>query len=203
MQIASIGSSEGVGPEMGDGRARIRNAQLEAMAIKNTGMAVTIDIGAVKEHPVNKYDVGLRIARWAMRNQYGVNDMVPSGSIYKLENGLMLGVKEGYEPVKPNPGASDALGIGDERLSAALCIAFSRQNISAHRARASWMRPRSLMSLPRILTADDLVLVPGLGEQLQDGIGAVDRRNRPSRPGSHLCRIVLEGRLGDLQSLIV
>ena len=120
VQIASIGSSEGVGPEMGDGRARIRNAQFEAMKIKNTGMAVTIDIGAVKEHPVNKYDVGLRLSRWAMRNQYGAAGLVPSGPIYKshkiegsairvsfdhAENGLMLGIKEGYEPVKPTPGA--------------------------------------------------------------------------------------------------
>jgi sialate O-acetylesterase len=120
VQIASIGSSEGVGPEMGDGRARIRNAQLEAMKIANTGMALTIDIGSVKEHPRNKYDVGLRLSRWAMRNQYGASDLVPSGPIYKshvvegssirvrfdyAESGLMLGVKEGYEPVKPIPGA--------------------------------------------------------------------------------------------------
>ena len=79
VQIASIGSSEGISPEMGDGRARIRNAQLEAMKISNTGMAVTIDIGAVKEHPVNKYDVGLRLARWALRNEYGKKELVPSG----------------------------------------------------------------------------------------------------------------------------
>jgi len=106
--------------ETGDGRAKIRNAQLEAMKIKNTGMAVTIDIGSVREHPVNKYDVGLRLSRWAMRHQYGAADLVPSGPIYKshkvegsairvsfdhAENGLMLGIKEGYEPVKPTPGA--------------------------------------------------------------------------------------------------
>lgn len=34
----------------GDGRAEIRNAQLEALSIPNTVMAVTIDIGAKKEH---------------------------------------------------------------------------------------------------------------------------------------------------------
>jgi len=120
VQIASISNSEGVGPEMGDGRAKIRNAQLEAMKIKNTGMAVTIDIGSVREHPVNKYDVGLRLSRWAMRHLYGAANLVPSGPIYKshkvegsairvrfnyAENGLMLGIKEGYEPVKPTPGA--------------------------------------------------------------------------------------------------
>jgi len=120
VQIASIGSSEGVAPEMGDGRAKIRNAQLEAMKIENTGMAVTIDIGAVKEHPRNKYDVGLRLSRWALRNQYGKKELVPSGPIYKAhkvegesirvmfdyaENGLMLAKKEGYDPAEPTPGA--------------------------------------------------------------------------------------------------
>jgi sialate O-acetylesterase len=120
VQIASIGSSENVGPEMGDGRAKIRNAQLEAMTLKNTGMAVTIDIGAVREHPVNKYDVGLRLARWAMHHQYGQKDLVPSGPIYRrhkiegntirvsfdyADNGLMLAHKEGYEPATPTPHA--------------------------------------------------------------------------------------------------
>lgn len=121
VQIASIGDSEGVGPEMGDGRARVRNAQLQAMSLPNTGMAVTIDIGSRKEHPRNKYDVGLRLARWAMHHQYGKDSLVPSGPIYTrhqvegskirvffdyADNGLMLARKEGYEPAKATPGAA-------------------------------------------------------------------------------------------------
>ena len=120
VQIASIGQSADDKPEMGDGRAKIRNAQLEALKINNTGMAVTIDIGAVKEHPVNKYDVGLRLARWARHYQYGEKELVPSGPIYKSHKiegakirvsfnytgaGLMLANKKGYEPAKPTPGA--------------------------------------------------------------------------------------------------
>jgi sialate O-acetylesterase len=120
VQIASISESPADKPEMGDGRAKIRNAQLEAMTLKNTGMAVTIDIGAVREHPVNKYDVGLRLARWAMHRQYGEKDLVPSGPIYKrhkiegrairvsfdyADNGLMLAHKKGYDLAKPTPGA--------------------------------------------------------------------------------------------------
>lgn len=120
VQISSIGKSPEDQPAGGDGRAEIRNAQLQTLDMKNTGMAVTIDIGAEKEHPINKYDVGLRLARWALHNDYGQKDLVPSGPLYKshkiegntirvsfdhAQNGLMLAKKEGYEPPVPTPGA--------------------------------------------------------------------------------------------------
>ncbi len=120
VQIASIGSSPKDKPAGGDGRARIRNAQLEAMTIKNTGMVVAIDVGAVREHPLNKYDVGIRLSRWALHRDYGQKKLVPSGPIYKscriegtvirisfdyAGNGLMLASKASYVPVKPTPGA--------------------------------------------------------------------------------------------------
>ena len=120
VQIASIGKSSADNPACGDGRAKIRNAQLEALTLKNTGMAVTIDIGSVHEHPMNKYDVGIRLARWALHNEYGQADLVPSGPIYKsckveggairvqfeyAQNGLMLASKDGYLPPKPTPDA--------------------------------------------------------------------------------------------------
>ncbi len=49
----------------------------------NTGMAVTVDIGDVKDiHPKNKQDVGRRLALWALAKSYGQN-LVYSGPIYK------------------------------------------------------------------------------------------------------------------------
>ncbi|PXA03942.1 hypothetical protein DDZ13_09905 [Coraliomargarita sinensis] len=121
VQLASMGETKTDNPGMGDGRAAIRNAQLEALTtIPNTGLAVTIDIGEKREHPRNKYDVGLRLAAWALHHTYGKQEVVPSGPIYKsheiegrvvrvkfdyAESGLMIARKEGYEPPVPTPDA--------------------------------------------------------------------------------------------------
>jgi sialate O-acetylesterase len=41
--------------------------------LPHTGEAVIIDIGEGKDiHPKNKVDVGRRLARWALANEYGV-----------------------------------------------------------------------------------------------------------------------------------
>ena len=41
--------------------------------LPNTGEAVIIDIGEGKDiHPMNKVDVGRRLARWALAKDYGV-----------------------------------------------------------------------------------------------------------------------------------
>ena len=56
-------------PAGGNGWAKLREAQTKALSIPNTGMAVIIDTVPLAQagniHPVNKYDVGLRLARWA------------------------------------------------------------------------------------------------------------------------------------------
>ncbi|MFN7706580.1 MAG: sialate O-acetylesterase, partial [bacterium] len=53
--------------------AELREAQTMAMdTVPNSGQAVIIDIGEGKDiHPMNKEDVGRRLARWALANQYG------------------------------------------------------------------------------------------------------------------------------------
>lgn len=52
--------------------------------VKNTGMAVTIDIGDPNNiHPTNKADVGKRLARWALKNDYGKKEIITSGPLYK------------------------------------------------------------------------------------------------------------------------
>jgi len=103
-------------PAGGDGWAKIREAQLKALAIPNTGVIVTIDVGDPKDiHPKNKFDVGERLARWAVAKDYGKKDLVYSGPLYKnmkvegnkiritfdhVGSGLMAGGKEGRKPVE-------------------------------------------------------------------------------------------------------
>ncbi|MCM8767173.1 MAG: sialate O-acetylesterase [Candidatus Omnitrophica bacterium] len=63
--------------------AEMREAQMMALSIPNTGMAVTIDIGDANDiHPKNKQDVGYRLALIAKKIAYGQN-IVYSGPIYK------------------------------------------------------------------------------------------------------------------------
>ncbi|HPG39405.1 MAG TPA: sialate O-acetylesterase [bacterium] len=64
--------------------AYFRESQLKALAIPNTGMAVTIDIGEYNDiHPANKKDVGYRLALAAHKVAYSEKQIVYSGPIYK------------------------------------------------------------------------------------------------------------------------
>lgn len=66
------------------GWAMTREAQLEALKVVNTGMAVTIDLGEWNDvHPDNKKPVGDRLALAARRVAYGDRDVVYSGPLYK------------------------------------------------------------------------------------------------------------------------
>ncbi len=63
--------------------AELREAQTMALALPNTGMASTIDIGEANDiHPRNKQDVGLRLGLNALKVAYH-KDVVNSGPMYQ------------------------------------------------------------------------------------------------------------------------
>jgi sialate O-acetylesterase len=120
VQLPGIGSSSLDNPAGGDGRAEIRQAYFETLALKNTGMAVTIDVGAPGEHPPNKYDTGERLARSVLQKVYGFKDLTTSplytkhvieGAAIRVSfdnapSGLMVAIKEGFLPPVPTPDAA-------------------------------------------------------------------------------------------------
>jgi sialate O-acetylesterase len=64
--------------------AALREAQLKTLSVPNTGMAVTIDLGERNDiHPLNKEDVGRRLALAAQKIAYGDQNVVYSGPIYQ------------------------------------------------------------------------------------------------------------------------
>ena len=106
-------------PNQADGWAHFRDAQRRCLEIPHTGMAVAIDIGdAMDIHPKNKFDVGERLARWALKHQYG-QELECSGPLFRsmeadgaklvltfdhVGKGLMVGRKNGREVVEEISG---------------------------------------------------------------------------------------------------
>ena len=99
----------------------IRMGMLQALkVIPNSGMAVTIDVGEAGDiHPKNKFDVGERLALWALAKDYG-KDIVYSSPLYNgmqvgngkirisfdgAGSGLMVGKKDGIKPAVEDTGA--------------------------------------------------------------------------------------------------
>ncbi len=69
--------------------AFLREAQLKTMeSVKNTGMAVTMDIGEQTViHPSQKETVGNRLAYWALAKDYNFQGIAFSGPVYRsMEN---------------------------------------------------------------------------------------------------------------------
>lgn len=82
VQLSSFNQNNGTS-NAGSEWAELREAQSLTLALPNTGMAVTTDIGDSNDiHPRNKRDVGNRLAAIALGNAYG-KQMVFRGPVYK------------------------------------------------------------------------------------------------------------------------
>jgi sialate O-acetylesterase len=67
------------------GKPSLWEAQAATLKIPGTGIAMTTDLvdNLSNIHPRNKFDVGNRLALWALAKDYGKKDLVYSGPLYK------------------------------------------------------------------------------------------------------------------------
>lgn len=84
--------------------AELRENQRKALSVPNTGMAVTIDLGEWNDiHPLNKKDVGNRLALLAEKIAYGDKNIVASGPVCESAK------SEGNKIILKFTNASDGL----------------------------------------------------------------------------------------------
>ncbi|RLJ79575.1 sialate O-acetylesterase [Pedobacter alluvionis] len=82
--------------------AEFRQSQLQALSVPNTGMAVAIDAGEWNDiHPLDKKDVGERLALWASHLAYHDQEIIYSGPIYKSNHLSGSEVTINFEHTKP------------------------------------------------------------------------------------------------------
>jgi len=99
----------------------LRESQLKTLAVPNTGMAVTIDLGEEKNiHPTDKLDVGHRLALAARHLVYG-EDLVYSGPMYQSMQieGNKIRLKFS------NIGSGLAIGVSPATLSAVPAVVLN------------------------------------------------------------------------------
>lgn len=63
-------------------RALEREAQRQLLELPRTGMVVSIDLSK-KDPGKDAKQLGFRLAQWALRQDYGKNDVVPSGPLFE------------------------------------------------------------------------------------------------------------------------
>ena len=156
-----------------DNGAFMAESQFKALALPNTGMAVTLDIGREDLHPKDKLDVGLRLALVARHVAYGEN-LVYSGPTYqsmKVEGstirlsfnnvggGLTTGVPPWHpENVHPAP-TTQLLGFtiagedknfvpADAKIDGATVIVSSPQVPAPVAVRYAWITPSAWKGVP-------------------------------------------------------
>jgi sialate O-acetylesterase len=96
-------------PSEPSGWVTVQEEMRKTLKVRNTGMAVTIDIGEADNiHPKNKQDVGKRLALWALAKTYG-KDVVACGPLYKS-----MKKRDGKIVVKFDYGGGGLLMTGDK-----------------------------------------------------------------------------------------
>ena len=89
--------------------ARLRESQADALCLKNTGMAVNIDLGDAKDiHPKTKRELGRRLAAVALHNTYGkkVPYTAPVYDGYSIQEDGSYGLLEHISPARKTVSVS-------------------------------------------------------------------------------------------------
>ena len=102
----------------GDNWPQLREEQRRCADLPQAGMAVTIDLEGADIHPLNKVDVGERLAKWALAKDYG-KPIAFSGPLFSkavmadgkctvhfehVSGGLMVATKAGLTAPVETPG---------------------------------------------------------------------------------------------------
>ncbi len=113
----------------------LREAQLKALSVKNTGMVVTLDIGNPKNiHPADKEDLGKRLASWALAKTY--QKKIPfSGPLYKSMKALPGKIILSFDyadrgmVLKPINGGLNFLIAGEDRVFQKAVVRVEGKNL--------------------------------------------------------------------------
>jgi sialate O-acetylesterase len=124
----------------------LRESQLKALTIPNTGMAVTIDIGEEGDiHPGNKKDVGIRLALAARKVAYGDKSVIYSGPVYKSMtiNGNKITL------TFSNSGSGLVSGNGGELRSFEICGIDN-----------NWISAKAIIEAGKVVVWNDQIPLP-------------------------------------------
>jgi sialate O-acetylesterase len=139
------------GQDAASNSPQVREAQATILALPNTGMAVTADIGERKNvHPKNKQDVGDRLARIALAKTYG-RQIESSGPVYesmKVEGGAIrlqfshaagLVAKDGTLKWFTIAGADGKFVPADAKIDGQTVVVSSPEVTAPAAARYDWV----------------------------------------------------------------
>jgi sialate O-acetylesterase len=115
VQLANFGAMQ---PQPGESAwAELREAQTLALKEPNTGMAVTIDIGAARDiHPRNKRDVGQRLAMFAMGAFEPAGPLFSEAQFHENEVTLQFQWSEGLRARRDDPLFGFAIAGADKKF---------------------------------------------------------------------------------------
>lgn len=178
VQIAPFGGKNGPGR-----LPALWECQTASLNIPGTGMAVTTDLvdDITNIHPKNKFDVGNRLALWALAKDYGKKDLVYSGPFYKsmkVEAGkirlFFAHVGDGLTSRDHNPlsefeiAGSDGLFVPAEaQIDGDTVVLMAKDITTPTQARFGWRNQAN----PNLMNKNGLPAAPFKTDHWQGGTG--------------------------------